>query len=249
MIHDNPDGGGVIPEVPQPDPKALKELKETLYGNERRRPKVPTFVKDGIPASLRALARWVPWKLNWKADKKQVGKGKWDKIPLNPHTFNEKSGYLRWAKSNAPGTWGDFDAATLAASETHKRDLQRSLDRKGVDGLGFVFARPTEAAEPVVFGLDADACRDPKTGGFTPLGARIVREFATFTDISPSDMGVKLIGYGRLPWAKGRKVVTPTGEELELYDHERFFTLTGRRLDGTPGEVGRLPAGARRAHR
>jgi len=211
-----------------PNPPRLRAAKAALYGDPARRPAVPGFNKAGIPASLRPLAQWVPWKLSWKVDRKKPGKGKWNKVPLDPHTFSERTGCLKWAKSNDPATWADFDAVCDAASKTRKRN------RTNVDGLGFVLARRDEAGE---FGLDIDGCRDPETGELTPLAARVVREFATFTDVSPSDTGVKLLGRGRLPWEKGRKVVLPTGEELELYDRERFFTLTGRRVEGTPDDL------------
>ena len=56
--------------------------------------------------------------------------------------------------------------------------------------------------------------------------ADLVSQFATYTEISPSGTGVKLITRGKIPSA-----VTKT-DEIEMYSDGRYFALTGRSLNG-----------------
>ncbi|HYH68226.1 MAG TPA: hypothetical protein VD866_26270 [Urbifossiella sp.] len=205
----------------------IKQYKDDLYGDPDKRPPRPPWVGSGVPSSLIAVPQWMPWCLTWRVDS---GKGQWAKIPLNPNTYRDQTGRMKWAKNNDPTTWATYEAARAAANKAGIRNAA------SVDGLGFGFTRRPDE-EVCEFGLDVDICRDPRTGELTPLARRVVLEFKTFTDISPSDTGLKLFGRGRLPWAKGRKVKLPTGEELELYDHARYFTLTGRLLPGAAPEV------------
>src|SRR6185437_10206208 len=64
------------------------------------------------------------------------------------------------------------------------------------------------------------------------LAAAIVNGFATYAEVSPSGMGIKLFGRGSLTWRKGRKVKLSDGQELELYDRGRYFTMTGQVVPG-----------------
>jgi primase-polymerase (primpol)-like protein len=52
----------------------------------------------------------------------------------------------------------------------------------------------------------------------------------TYGEISPSGQGVKFIAKGKLPGKSGtrRSGIGPDGTgALEVYDHGRFFTITG----------------------
>lgn len=59
-----------------------------------------------IPFELRALPRWVCWRLEPDPDG-----GKPKKIPVNPRTGGN-------AKINAPSTWGPFDGACRGSPAT-----------------------------------------------------------------------------------------------------------------------------------
>lgn len=198
----------------------MTAAKDAFYGNPDQRPPRPAFDKQGIPAALIDLPQWVAWRLVWKDDD-----GRWSKMPVDPH-----KGCRKAAKTNDPTTWATYAETAAAANEAYKRDPQ------SVDGLGFVFK-----ADGGLFGLDIDGCRDPQTGELTPLAAQTVAEFATYAEVSPSGMGGKLIGRGSLPGKragkKNNKVVLPDGQELELYDRGRYFTITGLRLPDAPREV------------
>ncbi|HEY3787830.1 MAG TPA: phage/plasmid primase, P4 family, partial [Urbifossiella sp.] len=184
----------------------MSTIKDQYYSDPKRRPPRPEFHANTIPEELRAMTRWVAWKFHWKDDE-----NRWTKVPLNPN-----EGCRKWAKSNDPATWSDFEKTRDSAR--HRAKCAPSQ----CDGLGFVFHGDG------IFGLDIDGCRNPETGELTELAAQIVKEFGTYAEVSPSGMGIKLFGRGSLLWRKGRKVKLSDGQELELYDRGRYFTVTGQ---------------------
>ena len=168
------------------------------------RPPAPGI--EFIPTELRERNQWVLWKYELRGDV-------WTKIPYQARRPRSK------AKADDPTTWGAFDEAWSA------------YQRGGFDGIGYEFA----AGDPY-FGADVDKClRDGEVLEWaTPILGRLEGSYA---DISPSGNGVKFIARGKLPEDTGtrRNGMGPDGKgALELYDHGRFFTLTGNVF----GEVG-----------
>ncbi len=131
--------------------------------------------------------------------------GKPTKCPVNPRT-------LQLADSTDPSTWATFDEAIAAC--------RASPDLAGV---GYVFAE----ADPFC-GVDLDDCITPQDGVLKPWGQAIVDQFSSYTEISPSGCGVKIFIRGRKPGARCRKAYHDG--EVEVYDRERFFTVTGQQL-------------------
>ena len=104
-----------------------------------------------------------------------------------------------------------------------------------VDGIGFVFTETDPFA-----GIDLDGCRDPDTGAVHPSAQSIIDRLHSYTEISPSGSGLHIYVMGTLP-PTGRSTgkvpwrgdgTKKTG--FEVYDSGRFFTFTGRHLEGTP---------------
>lgn len=114
-----------------------------------------------------------------------------------------------------PGQFVGFDDA-LVFYQKHR-----------LDGIGFGLF----AADPFA-GVDIDTCRDPVSGIFDPLVADLLVQLDTYAEISPSGTGARAIGIGKLDPA-GRK----RSGNLELYDRERFLTLTGHRIPTAPWTV------------
>jgi primase-polymerase (primpol)-like protein len=167
-----------------------------------------SVVPSAIPAALRDLPQWVAWRPELRP-----GKSKPAKVPINPHTG-------RTAKVTDSRTWGTFDRAAALA---HEQQLA---------GIGYVFA-----AEDPYCGIDLDRCIDPASGRLDPWAEEIVADLMTYTEVSPSGSGVKLVLRGRLPEGRRRR------GKVELYDRGRYFALTGVRLPGTPADVlSRQPA-------
>lgn len=193
----------------------MSSAKDAYYGDRNNRPPRPQFHGTSIPVGLRSLPRWIGWRFSWKEKD-----SKWSKLPLDPHKRCRKT-----AKTNAAETWADLSTAVASMNSA------ALSDPKSIDGLGFVFADGDN-----LFGLDIDGCREPQTGALSELAVRLISTFDTYAEISPSGMGVKLIGRGTFT-GKGRKIKLPDGQELELYTRGRYFTLTGDRVSGTPADL------------
>jgi hypothetical protein len=131
--------------------------------------------------------------------------GKRAKEPINPHT-----GEL--AKANDPETWADH---TKAVS---------TVELYGLDGIGFMFSKD----DPFV-GVDLDRCI--KDGEIAPWALNIVGKLDSYAEISPSGTGIKGIVRGSLPTDKTGVRRSP----VELYQHGRFFTITGEELEPKSG--------------
>ena len=127
------------------------------------------------------------------------------KRPYNPLT-------CRLASSTNPSTWGTYEQAV------------NTRDRYGFTGIGFMF----ENDGPYV-GVDVDHCYDPETGQFNEMAQAIMARQATYMEFSPSGTGLHLLFKGKKPGDECRR--TEIG--IEMYNKERYFTVTGRQVEGS----------------
>jgi len=111
-----------------------------------------------------------------------------------------------------PSTWGTYEQAV------------ERFKRGGVDGIGFQLG-----ADYV--GVDLDKCRNPETAAVKPWAQKIIRQLCSLTEISPSGTGIHIWVKGVLPKSGRRK------GRIEIYDSSRYFTVTGRHLQGTPDTI------------
>ena len=166
-------------------------------------------IAERVPgiAELTQLDQWVVSKYVERHDKD--GNLKYDKPPFSPHT-----GYQ--CSHSEPEDWGSYEAAIAI--------LPRFL------WLGFVFSEYDPYS-----GIDLDGCRDPKASKIAPWAQRIIDMCSSYTEISPSGTGVKIFVRGTLPEA----LLVPMGEHvgMEIYSRQRYFTLTGQHLPGTPTTI------------
>lgn len=145
---------------------------------------------------------------SWVGWKTEKRDGKETKVPYKP-TTNSK------ASSTDPQTWVDFD--TVKASPKYS--------------VGFVFTDSPFA------GVDLDGCRDPDTGELTTNAQKIVNLLDSYTEISPSGTGLHILVKGELPGDRNRTGKIKGLKELEIYDTDRYFTITGNRLENTPAGI------------
>jgi hypothetical protein len=82
-----------------------------------------------------------------------------------------------------------------------------------------------------IVGTDWDHCRDAETGKLEKWVLSSLSELDTYAEESPSGLGVKAFARGALP-PGGRKK-----DRIEMYERVRFFTVTGRHVDGTPTTI------------
>ena len=162
-----------------------------------------------IHVNAPAGARDSPQWVAWKYIERD---GKPTKSPINPHTGE-------FAKSTDASTWGTFDEALAACT----RDASLS-------GAGFVFT-----ADDPYCGVDLDDCRDPDSGQLKDWAREIVEQLASYTEVSPSGTGVKVFVKAAKPGRRCRKAYHDG--EVEIYDRDRFFTVTGQRLEQSPAEI------------
>jgi hypothetical protein len=110
--------------------------------------------------------------------------------------------------------------------------------RSGYDGIGIVLSE----SDPFV-GFDFDHCVDKVTGDITdPAVARFVAALDTYTEVSPSGTGLRLLTIGKLP-PEFRK-----NGPYECYESVRFLTLTGRTLPGAPASINPRQAAIDKVH-
>ena len=139
--------------------------------------------------------------------------GKWTKKPIDPGS----NGTPRGAKSNDPTTWGTFDAAIQVC------------ERLRLDGVGIMLGEG-------LAGVDLDDCRDPETGLVEPWAAALVALLDSYTEVSPSGTGLKTFVLGAKPGNEWSKEPYATGK-IEIYDHLRFFAVTGVSFKSVTCEV------------
>lgn len=138
----------------------------------------------------------------WVNWKPEIRDNKITKIPLNPHT-------LKNAMTNDPATWGRFEQAIT------------NLNKQGIAGIGVVVTE----RDPFT-GIDLDKCRNPETGEIEAWALRIIETISSYSEISPSGTGIRIFVKAKLPEGMRKK------GRIEIYDSGRFFTVTGRVLNG-----------------
>ena len=135
-----------------------------------------------------------------------VEQGELKKRPFNPRTHMP-------ARTNDPTTWTRLESSLKA------------LATGRYNGIGFVF---TDADS--FTGIDLDSCVE-KDGSIAPWAQEIITTLDTYTEYSPSKLGVHILTQATLPEA-GKKV-----GHIELYSQDRYFTLTTDRVPGTPTAI------------
>lgn len=173
----------------------------------------------GKPANIRPVALPVlfdniPDKLaqlkrwivwRWQWTVDEKSRGKWKKPPYSPISGKEYS-------LDDSDSWGTLDQV-------------RDYRAMGFDGIGIVLGDG-------LAGADLDDCM--VAGQLTPLARQIVVTLASYTEVSPSGTGVKVLVFGG-QLSEGKHVDHARG--VELYDSGQYFTVTGHALPGTVASV------------
>src|SRR6516165_9595365 len=166
----------------------------------------------GLPTVLQQFAPqelWVIWR--WKKTKK----GDWTKPPYQARAPKKN------AKSTDPSTWAPFDAALTAYSAGQ------------ADGIGLCLLNTNLGV------FDADDCRNSGNGALEPAAERLVKRANTYTEITPSGTGLRIIGvcHGAKIHRK-QSVPNANGMSIESYRKaERYITVTGDALPGTTSQL------------
>ncbi|MFT4921111.1 MAG: hypothetical protein ACI8XM_000306 [Haloarculaceae archaeon] len=149
---------------------------------------------------------------NWILWREGQRDGKPTKIPTKPY---RTSGDINCDVTN-PSQRRDFDTAWNSFTDS----------RVTADGLGFVFTDDIS-----ITGVDLDKCRDPDNAEIEDWAQDIIDRLDSYTELSPSGTGLHILVGGALPPGGNRK------GHVEMYDSDRYFTVTGAHLDGTSAKI------------
>src|SRR5437667_2113295 len=149
-------------------------------------------LRERLQAGLLSELTPYPQFVVWKYT---VEQGKLKKRPFHPRTNLP-------AKTNDPTTWTSIEPALKA------------LATGRYNGIGFAFSE----SDPFT-GTDLDACVG-KDGSIAAWAQEIITSLSSYTEYSPSKLGVHLLTKASLP-GTGRKI-----GHVEMYAAGRFFTLT-----------------------
>lgn len=133
--------------------------------------------------------------------------GKDRKVPYDPKSCKK-------ASTTAQTSWASL-AETMNASKKYN-----------YSGIGFVFTR-----QDSIIGVDIDHCI--KDGKLNDVAKEIVSRFPSYTEISPSGAGLHIFYLGEMP-GRGNK---NSKYGVEMYAQSRYFTMTGKRVEGTPDSI------------
>lgn len=159
-----------------------------------------------VPQELLKLPRWICWQLVPQPGKKPK------KQPISP-----KTGRMEHNWQNDPDLWGTFEEARdYCEAHHHLHGLSIVLG----DGLA---------------GIDLDNCRNPETGELSQDAQFIVSQANSYSEISPSLKGIRVLAFGGFNGFGG----SDQQRGIEFYDDRRHLTFTGDHLESSPFSVER----------
>jgi primase-polymerase (primpol)-like protein len=165
-----------------------------------RPPRPPEPEWGNIPSVLTVRPQWVCWM-------RLFINGRWTKVPFQPDG--------KKASVTDPKTWASFEDVQCAYYSPRAREE----GKVPFDGIGFVLT-----ADDPFCAFDFDKCRNPDTGDIDQVIASYIGRLNSYTEVSPSGNGIRVIVEARLP-PRDRRI-----GNIEMYDNERFVSLTGHRL-------------------
>jgi RecA-family ATPase len=200
-----------------PRPKDQQEDNKLSEGESAPQVGVTTGQLPQALETFRDLKRWVNWDYDTETPKK----------PCTPRT-TPRAHKLAAAKNDDPSTWGTYEDAVQSAKDFGC-------------GIGLMLGPNGDGVDIVAF--DLDDCRNPDTGELTPWAQELVDQADSYTEVTPSHEGLRIIGCGNI-----HKVHTtlprPDGGhkgQVEIYSQAtRYITVTGDRLEGTPDKLSDL---------
>ena len=166
----------------------------------------PTVNVGAIPGELKGLDQWVCWRYEYV-----VGLEEPKKPPVDANTG--------WkCDPTDSSSWCDFETVV----EYHESNTN-------TDGIGLVLT-----ADDPYGGVDIDDCIDPGTGEINPEAEAIIAQFNSYTEISPSGEGIRILVIGDAPDGYSNRP-----GEFEVYDSDAYVTITGNHLESTPRTIER----------
>ena len=177
------------------------EILEIFNGKDTQKEAIDKVLYENLeelPNELKEKNNWVVYYVKWNKEK-----GKNIKILINAKTG-------KWAESNNPDTWSDFNSALKYAKEHNADGVAFALNRCGITCI------------------DIDNSINDK-GGLSLLAEECLKRFKdTYVETSVSGRGLHIFIKEDILQGdryKNRSIVN--GEELEVYDNVRIISMTG----------------------
>jgi primase-polymerase (primpol)-like protein len=146
----------------------------------------------------------------WLCWKEQLRDGKPTKVPINPNTL-------------------EIDDATASATVTSFEAAWKAYEADdNLDGVGFAFV-----ADGPFVGIDLDDCVDLQRTEVAHWAKEIIGATEAPAELSPSGTGLHLYLRGELTTDRNRD----DEQGIEMYDQDRYFTVTGRHYRPDPNPV------------
>ena len=189
--------------------------------HDERPERIPKIQVGNIPEELKDLDQWVNWAGIWSEEKE-----KFSKPPMQANGRN--------ASSTAPKTWATFSKSLAAVGRAGVyTDNAGARHHVTLDGIGLAGLGRTRYT-----GVDLDNCINPETGEISRAALEIVKAFDSYTEISPSGTGLRILLEAEKPptWC-ANKSDAARETDIEVYDKGRFLTVTGHHLSGTPRTI------------
>ncbi|MBL8817170.1 MAG: AAA family ATPase [Planctomyces sp.] len=124
--------------------------------------------------------------------------------------------YNEMASSTDPKTWASFENAVT------------TYDPSEHSGIGFMFT----LSDPFCC-INLVGCRDPETGTIADWASKEVLRFKSYTEISPSETGLRIFLTAGISLPQGRtselrvpEIVAET-PKIEIFTADRYFPVTG----------------------
>ena len=162
------------------------------------------MIFDNIPNELKINGLWCAWRL--------TAKGK--------EPFNVANGYR--AKSNDKSTFNTFQKVMENLHEYYAFNDKNEC----TGGLGLGIFNGFSA-------FDIDDCRDTATGKLSDMADEIINYCQSYTEISPSGKGVRIIIKTNTPLDKDKYYINNRNIGLEVYisdNTNKYVTITGNIL-------------------
>lgn len=156
-----------------------------------------------LPTSLTPLVKYpTPHWVIWKWETSEQGKP--TKVPYQARYPRRK------ASTDNPSTWATYSEAVAAA--------------KSADGIGFVLTGTDFEA------FDIDDCRNAQTEEIHPWASNLIAQANSYTEVTISGTGVRIIGQGNGPKLH-RKLPVGDGVTCEFYRKAtRYIVVTGKQI-------------------
>lgn len=194
--------------APTPAKQASRKAAELFAAKSIR----ATLKSAAIPDTLTELDQWVLWR--YESDTKRPYSAKTKKL----------------ASSTNSADWSSFEDV-MAVYSKHPEHWT---------GIGFVFGDNDGMA-----GIDLDDCILPD-GSMKLWASRILQQIESYAEISPSGKGIKIFTRAKLPGSGIKRYLLADGTittalpkqsdgAIEMYDHGRYFTVTGNAVSDLIG--------------